>query len=292
MQTKKRAKTVKFGEKEKPKKETAKPTSVVEKKADIAPPKKKSEESTKKTKEIEAPSPSKVEAIDITETITEPKDLEEKLDSEDSGLENIKNSNDEKPPVDLKKDAEEQISTEQDPDSINENDGEFFNTPPDGYKKKKSMLAYFFIVAFVTFLLGLILFAGIYYVFLNKGQNSIFAPKHEALPTQAAVKEIPTPKPIDLTVYTINVLNGTSTGGLAGKLKTDLTSAGFKVGTTGNAEKDTFDKTEIVASKRVDKAYLEKLREILKKSYLISPTVTAASGTADVVITIGSASAK
>ncbi len=175
-------------------------------------------------------------------------------------------------------------------DLINK-DGAFFNRPPDEYDKKKSSLPYFIMIVVITFILGVIFFSGIYYAVSNK---SITLPgsKNSADVTEAPVIEVPTKKPVDLAQYTIQVLNGTGTAGVAAKLKEELTTEGFKVGSVGNAESDDFEKTEISAAKKVNKEYLDKLKETLGETYMIAEVTELSTGSADVVVTIGSETAE
>lgn len=113
-------------------------------------------------------------------------------------------------------------------------------------------------------------------------------------PTEApAVVEAPTEKPVDLSAFTVSVLNGSGVVGKASEVKTTLTTAGFKVSTTGNADKSDYTTTQISAKKSVDKAYIEKLEEELKKSFEVTAASTAPeTDTTDVTVTIGKNPAK
>ncbi len=322
MQTKKRAKPVKFGStskaakvKEEIKKEAEKVISAnkkeqeeAEKKASSVHPSGSEQASTSqdkpsetspdqdvpKNKEEEGYFSADIETVDIIESVelqnddsSTPQESDKKTRDENTDSPSEKAVEEEQVQV-----SDENPAVEESKESLVDKDGAFFSTPPDGYAKKKSMLPYFFMVMFATFILGLVFFGGIYYAISNKDKISSLVPKQMSEPTKAAPTEVPTPTPVDLAKYTVKVLNGTSVSGVAAKLKTQLTDAGFKVGTIGNADKDTYPKTEIVANKKVEKAYLDKLKEILKKSYTLGSSSVLASGDADVVITIGSASAK
>lgn len=170
-------------------------------------------------------------------------------------------------------------------------DGAFFNRPPDEYDQKKSTVPYFIMIVIITFIIGVVFFSGIYYAVQNK---SITLPgsKNNAEVTEAPAIEVPTKEPVDLSLYTIQVLNGTGTAGVAATVKEQLTIAGFKVGSVGNAKSDEFEKTEISASKKVNKEYLDKLKETLSETYVIDEVAELASGSADVVVTIGTETAK
>lgn len=170
----------------------------------------------------------------------------------------------------------------------------FYGAPPV-IVKKKNHFGYFLIIAFVAFIVGLALITGGNYLL---GDNKIAFPDFKQMlsfekptPTPEPT-ETPTPteKPVDLKAYNIQVLNGSGVTGEAAKVKASLEAAGFKVSETGNADKDDYENTQIAAKGTVNKQYMKKLEETLEKSYKVdssSPTSADASSAADVVITIG-----
>jgi hypothetical protein len=172
---------------------------------------------------------------------------------------------------------------------------------------KKRFGLYFFLVAFLAFILGLGAMAVVSYGGVNiPFLSSIKIPTNVQMPAipgvnkptpTAAPTTVPTVAPTaaaaDLKAYTISVLNGSGVVGKAADVKTSLTTDGFKVGTTGNADKSDYTKTQIAAKKSVDKAYLTKLEEELKKSFDVAAVSTAPdSQSADVTVTIGASAAK
>ncbi len=226
---------------------------------------------------------SNIESEDI-----ESDDSKEEGDKKDSDEVSVKKEKDES--ADEAKESDEQEEAEEKVPPM-ERDGAFFSTPPDGYAKKKSMFPYFLKVMIITFVIGLVAFIGIHYSLSNK--DKIFSFLQSPTPTLAPTSTpVPTEKPVDLALYSIRVLNGTGTAGLAAKLKSELTDAGFKVSSTGNADKADFIKTEIAAKKTVQKEYLDKLTEKLKQTYTLGTTSILTSGDSDVIVTIGSSSAK
>lgn len=181
-------------------------------------------------------------------------------------------------------------SSENEQEVTEDKGGAFFNRPPDEYdNSSRSRFPYFLKVFIITFIVGLAFFAGIYYAISSK---AITFPTSEKKETEVTKAPTPTEKPVDLKAYTIKVLNGTATAGMAAKLKISLTDGGFKVNSAGNADNADFTKTEIGAKKTVDKAYLVKLKEFLAKTYDVAVITEIPSGVEDVVVTIGSASAK
>ncbi|MGI8420216.1 MAG: LytR C-terminal domain-containing protein [Candidatus Levyibacteriota bacterium] len=171
---------------------------------------------------------------------------------------------------------------------------------------KKRFGIYFFLVAFLAFILGLGAMAAVSYGWINipmlKVPSNIKDIKVPAIPGLKATPTtvptivptaVPTAKPVDLSAFTITVLNGSGIVGKASEVKTSLTTAGFKVASTGNADKNTYTKTEIAAKKSVNKDYLTKLEDELKKSYDVDTVSTAPeSDTSDVTVTIGQSKAK
>lgn len=161
-------------------------------------------------------------------------------------------------------------------------------------EKPKKRIFLKIIILLAVFLLGMLLGGFIVY---KKG--NIFAGKTlEPKPTVAEDQEQsslflsspPTPieEPVDLTKYTIEVLNGSETKGAAGKLKEALTGEGFNVLSSANATNSAFVKTVINAKKEVNKEYLKKLQDFLSESYLLAGIQELEdTGKTDVVIIIG-----
>jgi len=158
---------------------------------------------------------------------------------------------------------------------------------PESPKRKKSISPAFWIVIPGIFLLGAILGGIVFYQRgINKGQQ-------EANPTPTPVESSsPTASPsasIDLTKYTVDILNGSGIAGEAGRAKTLLTSAGFKVGTTTNAATYDYTKTIIKAKSTVDADFVSALSSALGKNYVVDTAQTlSATSTDDIQIIIGS----
>jgi len=162
---------------------------------------------------------------------------------------------------------------------------------------KKRFGVYFLVVAFLSFILGLgAMAAASYFGLVNVNLTRLPAGIHipvmlgqKPTPTVPPPTAAPTQKPVDLTAFTIGVLNGSGIAGKAADEKTSLTTAGYKVTSTGNAVKSDFTKTEIAAKKTVDPAFLSKLEDELKKSFDVDATVASlpASSTTDVTVTLG-----
>lgn len=169
---------------------------------------------------------------------------------------------------------------------------------------KNRFFVYFLVVAFLSFILGLGAMAGVSYLGLVKVSSLPRFPsgiKFSGLPgVRPTATPIPLPtsaptqKQVDLQAYSISILNGSGITGKAADVKSTLTTAGFKISSTGNADKSTYAMTEISAKKSVDSTYLSKLEDVLKKSFSIDTTVATIpdSTTTDLTITIGSKTAQ
>ncbi len=169
-------------------------------------------------------------------------------------------------------------------------------------EKRKHFLVYFLVIALFSFILGIGAMAAI-----TSGLLPVTLPKEvpfstemktvmqttepTAVPTKAVTPTVaPTAKPVDLKAYTVSVLNGSGIRGKAAEVKTSLTTAGFTIGTTGNAANNDFTATQVSAKENVDEGYLDTLQAELEKDYKVevSSAPAPASQTADVVVTIGS----
>lgn len=160
---------------------------------------------------------------------------------------------------------------------------------------KKNLIRYFIIVALVSFFIGLISMAGINFILQKKFFDLPFS-----LPKQAEVTSTPAPTitveptkvvEINLSEYDIEILNGGEISGAAARLKTSLLSEGFAVISARNADSSDYTDTIISAKKNVNQAYLGKLKDSLKNKYRLGTDYKLSipeTSEADVVITIGS----
>ena len=149
-----------------------------------------------------------------------------------------------------------------------------------------------FLMIFVIILLLGILGGGVWWYMSTHNMVGMFPTKVVPTPITTQVETptaTPTPKQVNLSAYTISILNGSGIGGAAGRAKTFLTTAGFTISDVGNATTSDYTLTVITAKKSVDSAYLDKLVQTLQQNYAVSSTIltATASQTADVVVTVG-----
>jgi hypothetical protein len=176
----------------------------------------------------------------------------------------------------------ESVLTEKEPESSKET--------PEFIPAKKSGSPALWIIIPGIFLLGALLGGIVFYQRgVNKGQT-------EPIPTETPSEVNPTPTPsaeVDLEKYSVSVLNGSGIPGEAGKAKDLLVTAGFKVGSTGNASTYDFTKTIIRAKEGVDAAYVTKLSETLGEVYVVGKNETLPESSKDEVqVVVGSSKAE
>lgn len=134
------------------------------------------------------------------------------------------------------------------------------------FKMLLSILKYLFIFAAGVAVGGFVIY--------QKGSIDFFKQAVQKEDTSQKTKITSTPTPtevsIDLTKYSITVLNGSEIEGEASKLRSSLEEEGFTVSSVGNASESSFLKTVIRTKTEVDEVYLEKLKTFLLKTYKLS----------------------
>lgn len=128
------------------------------------------------------------------------------------------------------------------------------------------------------------------YLLYQKYQKQQEAAKRAVITPTPAPTATPTPEEVDLSMYTVDVLNGSGIAGEAKKVGTALEDAGFTTGTLGNAPGNGASETTITAKEDVDKAFLEKLQEALEgegHKATVSAKSLPESSDADVEVIIG-----
>lgn len=139
------------------------------------------------------------------------------------------------------------------------------------------------------FLLGALLGGIIFYQkSLNETANNTPSPT----PSNSLTTPEPTVSPtaeVDFSKYSILVQNGSGIPGEASSVSNILTSAGFNVSKTGNADSYDYTKTVIQAKASVPTSLITKLSETLSKSYVVDkPQTLAEDSTNEIVVIVGS----
>jgi hypothetical protein len=155
-------------------------------------------------------------------------------------------------------------------------------------KKKRSWIVIILIIVVVIFIVGVL------WYFRENAIKQISV-KDAITSTPSPSKISPTPASdsaklaIDYSKYKIKVLNGSGIGGAAAKGKEIIESEKFIVEEISNAETSDYKKTVIQAKKEVPSAFLDKLKSVLKETYLLDVNEELEdSEEVDVVIIIGS----
>ena len=94
---------------------------------------------------------------------------------------------------------------------------------------------------------------------------------------------------VDLSMYKIQVLNGSGISGEAARAKQLLEEEKFTVSSIGNADTVNYQKTIIQSKKTVPKEFIDKLKGFIDKSYVLDDTKELdESEKSDVLIIVGS----
>lgn len=165
-------------------------------------------------------------------------------------------------------------------------------------EKKNNLLIFI-----VLIILGLALGAGLFFFrgALGKIASQVTKQtgikKEKAVPTvsrqEPTVAPSPTPEKVDLSKYSITVLNGSGIKGEAAKLKEMLEEEGFSVASVGNADASDYEKTILKVKEGTETGFLDKLKSALGTSYVLASTQTLEKNDKnEVVIVIGSEKAE
>jgi len=115
-------------------------------------------------------------------------------------------------------------------------------------KKGKSRVGLYIALVVVLALLG----AGATYLFLqSQGKGQPASTGEEASSGELTQVQEPTPTPtvaFDKSLWTLEVLNGTTTPGLAAKVAAELKEMGYEVVKTGNADRTDYEDTQVLVS--------------------------------------------
>ena len=155
-------------------------------------------------------------------------------------------------------------------------------------KKKRSWIVIILIIA------SIVLIGGVLWYFRENAVKQISTDvKITSTPSPSKISPTPASDSAKLTIdyskHKIKVLNGSGIGGAAAKGKAILEKELFMVVEIGNAETSDYKKTVIQAKKEVPSIFLDKLKSVLQKLYLLGPSEELEdSEEIDVVIIIGS----
>lgn len=163
-----------------------------------------------------------------------------------------------------------------------------------GNEEEPERRSNFKVVFLVTIITALIVgfIAGGVYVYItgvNSGSTPEVTPTPSASPaTQATATPVATPKPVvKLDTLSVNVLNGSGVIGAAGKVKSALEAAGFKVTGTGNAANYNFKNTVVQVKPGTSAEVIQAAKDALKDYVVEVGDELPASSKFDIVVTGG-----
>ena len=149
------------------------------------------------------------------------------------------------------------------------------------------------IITVVSALVAAVVSGGVY-VYLS-GVESAKTQQDEATPTPTSsptptTAATPVPEPVDVSEYSVQVLNGSGAIGAASAGENILTQAGFEVVAAGNAANYNFETTVIQAKSGVPAEAVDRAKDALEKSdYKIElGEALSSSSEYDIIVTVGS----
>src|SRR4030043_599655 len=150
-----------------------------------------------------------------------------------------------------------------------------------------------FWILFFSFLIGLVLGAGliggIFYYRSKVGKLAINVTTETPSP-QVTTESSPTPQSeenIDLSKYSVQILNGSGIAGEAGRVEKLLNTAGFTNTKTGNAKAYDFQESEIAIKKGIPDILFSEVEKALSSYKLTKIDPLDESSSFDILITVG-----
>lgn len=141
---------------------------------------------------------------------------------------------------------------------------------PESKKNSKGLV----LSLLATLVVGGALTGGIIYSRTSLDNRSKAAsPEETSIPTPEVTstpEATPTPEVIDLTEYTINILNGSGVAGQAGVVNDLLELAGFEGMDTGNADSYDYESTEVSLIEGTPKGVFDTIKETLEDDYEVT----------------------
>jgi hypothetical protein len=146
------------------------------------------------------------------------------------------------------------------------------------------------ILLIILGIIVIILIAATAYLFRSK-----FSAEPQSSPTPSPKLEQPvvvttpepTPQAIDRSQYTIRILNGTKTSGLAATVSAKLKDLGYKIERTGNATSSAFVKTAIRAKSNQDALISQLIKDLSPDYSGASSSALKANDPSDAEIILG-----
>jgi hypothetical protein len=140
----------------------------------------------------------------------------------------------------------------------------------------------FFFALLVGILLGAVVFGGLIFLDTYKG-GFLPTPTPEVTESPSPTREAE----IDVSIYKVQILNGTGTSGVAKAASDELIAGGFKEVVTGNAKEFGFTDTEVQMKKSLPNGVFAKVQTSLKNYSVVEVTALPDDAVYDLIITVG-----
>jgi len=112
----------------------------------------------------------------------------------------------------------------------------------------------------------------------------------QAVPALLNQGDLPTPTPpampVDISPFSITVLNGTDVADKAEQMKSILEEGGFMIAKTGGAERHDYEETVVYVKKNVPEQVIEELHRFIG-AFLVVIDETYPNEDADIVVIVG-----
>lgn len=155
-------------------------------------------------------------------------------------------------------------------ETTDEKEKQIIFTPSEIHDEdKKPFIRYFtsnpLWIGVYTILIFVAVVSGIY---LFRTGTGLGQDENTILPRETPVQEKPitpdpTEEPVDISLFSVTILNGSGIAGEAGRIKTLLEDGGFTVSKTGNADRYDYEETIVYTNKDIPKQVTEKLQKLI-----------------------------
>jgi len=167
---------------------------------------------------------------------------------------------------------------------------DFIKRTPSSYDNQNKIP---FWILFFAFIIGLVLGAGliggIFYYRSKVGKLAINVTTATPTP-QSTTESSPTPQSeenLDLSKYSVQILNGSGIAGEAGRVEKLLNTSGFTNTKTGNAQSYDFQETEVAIKKGDPDILFNNVEKALASYKITKIDALNESSSYDIVITVG-----
>ena len=164
------------------------------------------------------------------------------------------------------------------------------NEPTPSYPKQDKIPTW---ILFFAFLIGLVLGAGLIggiFYYRSKVGNIPIIPAKENKVAEATIEPSPSATPeakLDLSAYSVEILNGAGIAGEAAKVEEMLNDYGFSDTTTGNASNYDFQDTEVALKEGVPSELFDDVKSAMEGYSVVKVDNLPSSSSYDIVITVG-----